>query len=350
MDLHRKRLDKTWVDEATGEIQQRYHHIIYPAHNEQTCDTQHRQWDLKADGCLLDAQRLSWREIQKIQAEPSFRTVWQQEDSDPGSSLVLPVWLDGGMDPSGFVAPGCWDHDRGFNQFPDGYGPIDKFISYACVDPSASQWWAIEWWATYPVQGMNFREWPRFLIWGHRAKLQAGGPGGFLDWDASTGKHVGIMEDVQQRSIALGAPIRVWVIEANAAHRHVMQYDHFRRWRAKYPFVKVIPHQTQKNKNDPALGVEGALRMVYRNGQKHLPRDPSSPDALNYTRRKVQELTTYPMSPTDDTVMADWFGETNFEIIIRTGMQPMNQIHQVIPGFKPPPYLRRQYAQATRAS
>jgi hypothetical protein len=344
LDLYRKRLDQTWVDEATNEVHLKYHHIVYPAHHEITCDGIHRQWDTELEGCLLDDYRLPWREIQKIRANPNFRTVYQQEDSDPGAALVLPVWIDGGIDPSGFSAPGCWDKERGFYEFPPGLGDKSKWICYVCVDPSASQWWAVEWWATYPVAGMKFTDWPRYLIWGKRAKLQAGGPGGFLDWDATTSKHVGIMEDVQQRSIAMETPIRVWIIEANAAQRHILQYDHFKRWRAKYPFVKIIPHQTQRNKEDPVLGVEGAMRMVYRNGQKHLPRSPSSPDALNYTKHKVQELTTYPLAATNDTVMADWFGETNFSTIVRMGLNPMNEIHQVVPGFHAPPYLQRQYA------
>jgi hypothetical protein len=348
LDLHRKRLDKSFVDDD-GNVHQKYFHIIYPAHNEATCDADaggtHRQWDAHLDGCLLDAERLSWREIQKIRAEQNFRTVYQQEDTDPGSVLVLPVWIDGGRDAMGFDAPGSWDKERGFWEVPE-LGRKEKWITYATVDPSASNWWVVEVWSTYPMQGVPFDQWHRYLLWGLRAKLQAGGPGGFLDWDIQSGSHVGVMEDVQQKSIAMNLPIRVWVIEANAAHRYLMQYDHFRRWKGKYPYVKVIAHQTQKNKSDPVLGVEARLRMAYRNGQKHLPRSPSSPEALNYTKRKVYELTTYPQSSTDDTVMADWFGETNFEYIVRTGLTPMGEVHEVIPNLHLPPYLRRQYAEA----
>jgi hypothetical protein len=340
LDLHRKRLDKTWTDDE-GDVHAVYEHIVLPAHNEQTCDDQHRQWDLKADGCLLDESRLSWRDILKVRSSPNFRTVYQQEDADPGSVLVLPVWLDGGMDPDGFDAPGCWDKDRGFWELPN-LGSKEKWITYACVDPSASNWWVIEVWATRSISGLPFKEWPRYLLYGHRAKLQAGGPGGFLDWDSREQKHVGWMERLQQETIQLGIPIRVWVIEANAAHRHVMQYDHFRTWRDKYPWVKVIPHQTQRNKNDEDLGVEARLRMTYRNGLKRLPRSPKDPSILNYMKIKVRELTTYPSSPTDDTVLCDWFGEHNFEVIVRTALTPSREGHRIDPSLHLPPYLRRQ--------
>lgn len=338
LDLHRKRLDKTWVDEE-GVVHQKYRHIVYPAHSEVTCDGDHRQWDLANDGCLLDDYRLPWKELQKIQHEPNYRTVYQQEDADPEAVLVLPVWLDGGTDAFGYDAPGCYDRDRGFFEVPD-VAPAERFVSYATVDPSAGNWWVIEWWALLPGTSPHPQDWFRYLIFGHRAKLQAGGPNGFLDWDNETQSHVGWMEKLQARSKEIGLPIRVWVIEKNAAHRHVFQYDHFRRWRHKWPWVQVIGHETQRNKHDPDLGVEGRLRMAYRSGLKRLPRQPG-PETLNYMRVKVKELTTYPQSEFDDTVMADWFGETNLEAIARARLRSMEEPGVVVNAVLPP-YLRRQ--------
>lgn len=341
LDLHRRRLDKTWVDEDTGEVHQRYQHIIYPAHHELTCSGDHAQWDLRDQGCLLDAERLPWNELRKIQHEPYYRTVFQQEDTDPGSSLVLPVWIEGGTDPFGFDAPGCYDRDRSFLEVPS-VAPARRFINYACVDPSASKWWAIEWWALKPEEDVNFWEWYRYLIYGKRAKIQAGGPGGFLDWDSERQEFIGVMEDVQQESIKLQMPIQVWIIESNAAHRYLTQYDHFRRWKAKYPWVRIISHQTQKNKSDPDLGIEGRLRNPYREGLKRLPQKYGG-ETMNYMKRKVRELELWPRIDTDDTVMADWFGETNLETIVRLCQRPQGQSRATIEAdFALPPYLARK--------
>jgi hypothetical protein len=343
IDLHAKRLAKTWVDEE-GNVKPKYRHIVYPAHHELTCDADqpggsHRQWDLANDGCVLDERRLPWREIQKLLNEPNFRTVYQQEDADPESVLVLPVWIEGGLDPFGYEAPGCWDRERDFNEFPPGI-PKERLLSYATVDPAAGGWWAIEWWVTARNTSKNPRDWFRWLIWGRRAKLSAGGPAGFLDWDASEQVFVGQMEELQQRSADLDVPIRAWVMEANAAHRYLLQFDHFRRWRQKWFYTKVIPHQTQRNKNDPELGVEKLMKMAYRSGLKRLPRKPST-ESLNYMKVKVRELTTWPASDTDDTVLTDWFGEINLETIVRLASTPIEH-----PGVridtKLPPYLRRQ--------
>lgn len=344
LDLHAKRLSKMWID-PEGVAHPKYRHVVFPAHNDRTCDGDHRQWDLAEEGCLLDEYRLPWKELQKIVHEPNFRTVYQQEDSDPEAVLVLPVWLDGGQDPYGYDAPGCWDRERGFFEVPDTGAPPERLISYAVVDPSASNWWAVEWWCLQPGDSPHPRDWFRYLIYGRRAKLQAGGPGGFLDWDNESQDHVGLMHDLQIRSHQIGIPIRVWILEANAAHRHLFQYDHFRRWKRRFPFVNVIAHQTQRNKNDPELGVEGTLRMAYRNGLKRLPRKPGT-ETLNYTKAKVGELTRYPNSETDDTVLADWFGENNLETIARARLhEPRDELMDL---SKLPPYLRRQRVEIAR--
>lgn len=326
LDLYRNRLDQTYTDEQ-GESRLKYEHVVYPAHNEETCDGDHRQWDLKQDGCLLDESRLPWREVIKLQSKPNFRTVYQQEDADPSQVLVLPVWLDGGIDPFGFDAPGCYDRERGWLEHPEG---VMKLVDYATVDPSAGNWWAIEWWVVHPETKYNY------LIFGIRERMKAGQ---LLDWNQTEGRFVGYMEDMMQASIFGGHPIRVWVIEANAAHKYLFQYDHYRRWLHKYPWLTVIAHTTGRNKATlMELGVEGTLPMRYRIGLKRLPGD-SGVEGLNYLRVKRQELTTYPQAPTDDTVMSDWIGEFNLERIIRLGTRP-TRVFQV--DAKLPPYLLKQ--------
>jgi len=331
LDLFRNRLDKQWVDDE-GQSHQKYHHIVYPAHNEATCDGNHRQWDLKEEGCILDEYRLPWKEIIRLRNEPNFRVVYQQEDTDPSTALVLPVWIEGGLGPYLEEHPGCYDRERAFYEWPKNV----TTVNYCTVDVAASGWWACEWWAVEPRTTINY------LIYGVRKKM---GANDLLDWNNNEQKHVGLMEELQTGSVLAGHPIRVWIIEANACQRHLFQYEHFHRWKRKWGYVEVIAHQTQKNKLDPILGVEARIPMGYRIGRKRLPRKPGT-DSLNYIKHKVHELTTYPSCKTTDTVMADWFGEANLEEIIRLGTKPMEAWR---PDVKLPPYLERQFREAAYA-
>lgn len=332
LDLHRKRLDAR-VENEKGEQVPLYHHVIFPAHWDKLCDGNHRQWDPATDtGCLTDEWRLNERDWIKVRSKQNYRTVYQQEDADPSRILVQPIWLEGGYDPmSGLELPGCYDRDRGFYQWPTDVG---KLVDYASVDPSAGNWWVMEWWALQPETRHNY------LIHGQRRKIQAGA---FLDWDNSRQEFTGWMHEAQVQSYEMGRPIRVWIIEAVAAHKYLFQFEHFRRWRLAFPDVHVIAHQTQKNKIDPEMGVEALMPTRYRSGMKHLPKARGT-EALNYLRIKEKELTTYPFSETDDTVMADWFGEWNQDAIISlTRRDPGPDGPDITPDTKTlPPYLRRQ--------
>lgn len=228
---------------------------------------------------------------------PCHNTVYQQEDANPEDLLVQPAWIYGGVDMDGFDAPGCLDEERDFWEWPKG-----NVITYACVDPSATNWWATE------VKAFNPDTNYRYLIYGERRKMRAGLENGFLDYNPETQQHVGLMETLQQKSGELGNPIQVWIVEQNAAHRYLFQTFAYKLWRQKWPHVIVVPHQTQKNKNDEEFGVDAALGMVYRQGLTRLPY-AKSVHLRNYVGAKIKELTNYPQYPTDDTVMCDWFGE-----------------------------------------
>jgi hypothetical protein len=337
LDLFRARLNETWTDDE-GEPHQKYDHIVFPAHNELTCDADqpegsHRQWDTYAEGCLLDEKRLPWGEIMKLRQTTNYRTIYQQEDTDPSQVLILPVWLDGGTDPFGYEAPGCWDMERSFMEHPKNV----NLVNYATVDVAAGGWWAIEWWAINPETRITY------LIYGLRAKLPAGGAQGFLDWDEIARDHVGVMDQIQKASIVAGQTIRVWVIEANAAQKHLFQYNHFVAWQRKMQGVMIMPHVTGRNKNDEVLGVEATLPMRYRTGMKRLPRSNKNPDSLNYLKHKQRELTTYPHTKTTDTVVTDWFGEMHLDEIIRFGTSGFAPFS---PDVHLAPYLMKQRHEA----
>lgn len=313
MDLHAHCIGRTRTNHL-GEVEPVYHRIVFRDHIEELCANGGElapgcvQWDGLNTGCLLDAKRLSWRKLLTKKAKPNYRTVYQQEDVDPDEVLVQPVWLEGGTDPDGFPAIGCYDRERRFWEFPGG-----NLVTYACVDPSASNFWAIEVWA------LDMTTDDRYLIYGERRQMRAGLDSGFLDYDPDTQKLVGAMQDLQQRSGELGHPIMAWVIEANAAHRYLLQTFAYQKFRRYWPQVKVFPHQTQKNKQDAEYGVDALLPMLYKRGKKRLPRRKGDLKALTYMATKEKELTRYPTHPTDDTVMCDWFGEVRMNEIRKLG-------------------------------
>lgn len=327
-DLYRNRLDVTYADDA-GHPRRRYWQIRYPAHNEATCDGEHRAWDARREGCLLDPERLSWTELQAERASNprKFRLVFQQEDVDPAGSLVDPAWIEGGQDRDGFLAPGCYDTNRGFLEWPTG---VTGLVDYVTIDPSAGNYWGVEWWAIQPQTRV------RYLIRGLRsARLRAGD---LLQWETSRGELTGLMQEWQALSVQLRHPIRCWVIEGNSAFRHLTQYDHFRAWQRRWG-VPVILHQTQRNKWDEQTGVEALLPPLYRQGLKRLPHRPGDLDALGFVTKLVKELTQYPDSATKDLVMADWQAEWNLErILVASRRAPGIAVVDA----RLPPYLRRR--------
>lgn len=69
LDLHRKRLD-TRVELPSGEMVPLYKHVVFPAHHDDLCDGEHRQWDPAGpSGCLTDAWRLSEADWLKVRSK-----------------------------------------------------------------------------------------------------------------------------------------------------------------------------------------------------------------------------------------------------------------------------------------
>jgi hypothetical protein len=326
-DLYRNRLDVTSLDDD-GEQRRKYAHIVWPAHDEATCDGTHRQVGDRG-GCLLDAQRLPWAELQaQAQSSPrKFRVLYQQLDVDPVGALVSDEWLTGGTDREGFEAPGCWDTNRKFLDWPEGVG---RLVNYVTVDPSAGNWWAVQWWAVSPEEPHV-----RYLIRGLRSKSFTAGD--LLQFNADN-RLTGLMEEWQQLSHKLGHPITTWIIEANSAFKLLLQYAHFRSWRDKWN-VRVIPHRTAWNKEDEQIGVEALLPNLYRYGLKRIPRSSSDIEAVGFSEALRKELTTYPEGATTDLVMADWFGEVHMRTILHSDERREVQIQD---DFALPPYLRKQ--------
>lgn len=304
-DLYRHCLDMQAGDLEDDEDHvpaKKYRHIVYRAHNDEKClgvETHRPGAPAWPEGCLLDPLRVPWRELVAIRANRAekFNVLYQQEDVDPANVLVPRLWIDGGRDmATGGQLPGCWDKNRGLAEIPRGLqAPL---YSIATADPSPTRYWSIQWWAYHPATEQ------RFLLDLVREKMDAPE---FLDFDYSKGVHTGVMEEWQARSQTLGLPIVRWIIEANAAQRFLLQFDHVRTWQARHK-VGITPHQTQRNKTDAEYGVQ-SIAPHYQYGRVRLPAGGLGDEARRASMRLVDEVTRYPDSSTDDCVMAQWFLE-----------------------------------------
>ncbi len=325
-DLYGDVLARTWDPDDDGDAVPVYAHVAYPAHHEPTCDADsggnHRQWDLKADGCLLDARRLPWRKLQHEAAKPTYAAMFQQapEDTTAGG-LVDIAWIHGGPDATGWVSEGSLDRSRSMWE-PVATEDGRQLVTYLSIDPaeggiaSNASWWAFEVWQVDPTNKT------RFLTYGTRGQWDIQQVLDFRD-----GVFTGVLEDIMFKAATIGCRVSSVVIEQNAAHTFLQQRD-FQEWRAKWRDVTVIPFQTGKNKRDPVIGLHALLPSAYRQGLVRLPYR-SDVQALNYLRVKIDELTRVRPKNTD-TVMADWIGLASLDKVIAAGTQPSAQ--PIIPG------------------
>jgi len=303
-DLYRYALDKkAGLDDEEDAVDRKYFHIVFKAHYEDRCHGDHgRDAHYYPKGCLLDPRRLPWRELRSEMANRSakFQVLYQQEDVDPASVLVPYVWVTGGRDPrTGEDCPGCYDEDRELCQLPAGLA--GHLLSIATADPSPTKYWSVQWWVVR--FGWDGAPYERYLMDLVRRSMDAPD---FLDWNANEQAFSGLMDEWQDRSVLLGHPITTWIVEANAAQRFLLQYDHVRRWKTKWG-VSVIPHQTSVRKLDPEYGVQ-TIASQWRYGRVRLPnkRYTSAPQTSQFL---IREATAYPEGRTDDCVMAQWFLE-----------------------------------------
>ena len=322
-DLYRYALDKSGytdddeiddfdVAEATMDLREggregrKYHHIVFKAHYDDLCqgdETHRRGSPAYPFGCLLDPTRLSAKRLFSIRKDGRewFETVYQQEDVDPASVLVHPDWING---VNGW--PGCWDHTRDRLEVPKGLSTVKGSpLSVLTADPSPTMWWAIEWWVYHPDTEQ------RFLVDLYRKKMEAPD---FLDWNLTTQKFTGLLEEWYETSVAIGHPITHVIVEINAAQRFLLQYDLVRRWMALRS-VQVIPHSTHRNKSDPDYGVQ-SIAPHYQFGRVRLPGKPYSQGKAN-ALSLAKEVTHYPQSSTSDCLMAQWFFEWQLPHIFR---------------------------------
>lgn len=234
-----------------------YRHLVYKVHYDELCkgvDTHRQGSPAYPDGCLLDPERMSWRDVRKAMHQDRFRTVYQQEDQAVTDALVKKVWVDGGMDPeTGEMHLGCWDKDRTTWELPkraDGSLALDGHkIGVVTVDPSPTKYWSVQAWVYHPQSEQ------RFLLDLHRERMEAPD---FLDWSHHLGGFTGIADDWWKMFGRLGIPLQFVVVERNAAQRFMLQYDHFHRWMQQRG-VSVIAHECVDTETE-VLSARGWLR------------------------------------------------------------------------------------------
>jgi hypothetical protein len=315
-DLYRYCLDKQVPqieDPETGEILEavpKYHHIKFKAHYDDRCAVEHHRRGAAPypTGCLLSPSRINWRKISTLQhtGKNRFEVLYQQEDVDPQTVLVNRSWIYGDSEHDG-----CLDFDRDRLELPKNISP--PLMSYMTVDPSPTKYWGIQWWIYQPKTEQ------RFLVDLEKRQLDAPD---FLDFDSTTQRYSGLLEEWVQTSNDKGWPIRWLIFEINAAQRFLLQYDFVHKWQMLRG-VKIIPHSTQRNKSDPDFGVQ-MLGPLYERGAVRLPWKENSLGRFA-SMKLIEEVTTYPHGRTTDLTMSQWFGEFQLPRIYRPDKPPARQ-------------------------
>ncbi len=336
-DLYRYCLDKMTgedIDWDTGEVldkRPKYTHILFKAHYEENCNpevTHKRAAKPYPDGCLLNPERLPWRELSSHieNREERFMVVYQQQDGDPKSVLVPKTWIYGGDG-----HPGCIDNGEHGTMARDRLelppNLAGDLVSVMTVDPSPTKFWAIEWWVYQPSTEY------RWLMDLERCPMEANE---FLDYNMATQRFTGLLEEWHETSVSLGQPITHVIVEQNAAQRFLLQYDIVHQW-LRTRNVEIVPHNTHRNKSDPELGVE-TIREHYKFGRVRLPYKRNS-QGHNCSHRLIDEVTVYPHGRTDDCVMAHWFLEWNLPRIyspqVAEGKSWRPSWADTVPGLRP---------------
>lgn len=281
-----------------------YKHVIFKAHYDDRCTPEHHRPGALPypEGCLLQPDRLSWRDIRKAMNNPQrFKVVYQQEDAGAEEALVQKIWVEGGRAPDGTTYLGCWDKDRGSWELPQGLTP--GMLGIVTVDPSPTRYWSVQAWAVHPDTEQ------RFLLDLHREKMTAPD---FLDWSTTGNCFIGLADEWWQRFQLLGVKLSHVIVERNAAQRFMLQYDFFHRWQ-RLRGLNVVEHETTRNKSDPNYGIQ-MLAQVWKYGQVRLPGRQMDHGRIA-SMRLVDEVTRWPNTSTDDCVLGQWFLEHNLPSI-----------------------------------
>lgn len=286
-----------------------YRYVKFPAHDTKACEYPKSLKSVDHVDCLLDPVRFKWHDLLRAkESNPrKFALTYQQDDESTEDNLVQEVWLTGGTDENNIIYPGCYDYSRALLEIPehlstldDGYLPRQDCYSIATVDPSAVNYWSLQWWIWQEREGVDY------LIDLVRARLSADS---FLSYNPKKREYHGLMDQWQTRSYEMGWPIALWIIEENAAQRYLFQHTYVQQWMQIHK-THVKGHESDPRKALEEYGVQ-TLRPLYREGRVNLPYSQDSMRTRAAINEFKQELTEWPDSETDDMVNGHWFLENN---------------------------------------
>lgn len=301
-DLYHVALEKKRLDRSA-----KYAHVMYRAHDEENCrghdDDATNVPPAWPDGCLLDPHRLPYDYLTEVaNDDPNIYAVqYQQEDGEEKAGLLEMAWILGGVDSHGYPSPGCLDPGRNIGEVPphltDGRG-----WSFVTVDPSPTQWWAVQWWLFDPVTD------ERYLLDTEKKRM---GPEDFLSYDLEHGTHGftvfgGLLEMWRHRANASRAPLQLVVFERNGAQEWFLRQRHVQQWQDATN-IRIVGHVTHANKADPKFGLE-SIGDLFRQGKIRLP--DSSPTARLKVDALIKEAKAYTgadRNEVSDQLMACWF-------------------------------------------
>lgn len=303
-DLYRYNIDKAVTEFVDGrEVdRKKYTEIRFPAHYDEFCTGAHergvaRSWP---HGCLLDAARLPWYgpgglKDKRDNSPLVYAVQYQQQDGNAEDCLIHHSWVFGGTDADGVERPGCINKTRSLGQLPANLS--SNLVSMVTVDPSPSQYWAVQWWI---IDRANDS---RILMSLEDKRMRADG---LLDYLIDERKYVGMVEDLYWKAKSLGVPLSHVVFEINVSQKFVQQNDAWRKWRQTRN-VALISHTTTRTKHDPDVGL-AIMKEPYRSGHVDLPfADVASRVATENLARQLSQS-----FERDDQMMANWFMELQY--------------------------------------
>ena len=238
--------------------------------------------------------------------EAGFEQTYQQNPIPGGSALVRREWVYGDVE-----HPGCTDLDRDLGRGVRGTKTGAPIVRVVSLDPPITRY------AGLIVADLTYSRDMFFatIIECQRRKMD-----------------VREMLEALDRVYALYTP-DYFVFEQNAAQRWFLQDPQLDAFRQR---VRVVPHNTARNKGDPILGIQ-SLAIDFEFGRIKFPY--ASPEAKQNSELLIQEALSYPYGDTDDLLMSLWFLKFNYPRLVPRRYETGTSRTKRGPGFAVPPRL-----------
>lgn len=233
--------------------------------------------------------RLKERSMGRLEFDKRFRNI----AVDEGSMVFKQHWFYG--ERIGDIEyPGCLDYTRRIGDVPDGVNLI-----VLGLDPSTGRTGRRTSFTAAVVLGIDTRENPprRYVIDLYRAQM---GYDDIISLITFGDERTGIPGMYDLYHYGEGR------IETVAAQSYLV--DNARMKEAGYKGVRVVPHETQRNKTDPLTGV-ASMQSIFKDGLVSIPyhNDPSTRERVE---EFIDEMLMFPDGQgTHDYPMAFWFAE-----------------------------------------